>query len=1078
MIGLAPLLTALREAGLPVGIAEMARLQRVFALSPEPCGLRLESVLRAILVKSSEDCVVFDRVFETWLRQADHEVRLREEEPEPVAGGLFRAPRSRIRRPLWRLLAPVVLLLLSLPIGERSGKIRAREAGPSNPQRQDKPLSPLPPSTATALTPAEISNRRFPAWVPILTASPAEPLWQGWLPLGLGVAALALAETLWLALRRRNWQPEPASEPVQKGPPRVFLSPPGPTGLQLLLPREEEALVWGIGHFVAEEPTRRLDLHATVRATARAAGLPHLRFHLARHPREVWLWIDEAADDPAIPRLADEVAAALAAHGLPVERALFRGVPDWLVHAEGKIFAPNEVDERRDTALVAILTDGRVLALRYAADDRRMGLDALLRSLSFWPRLAFVDFSPEPGLLGAILAPQFLTRIIPQELAGFLGAGDVLRRRAVAEADDVAVWAAACALAPSSVDEERAFQLRQRLGLTASPWAIRALNAEAPGPAGRLGWPAPVRARRINWLRAAEAQTENGLDPESFLGQALRFWEEVYDRELQERTAGEAGKLWQATPAHQHLRMERALLAVWNERDASGAIRELYSLHGGALRETIEEHLGRLAPRDWGDPHDLHLPWRWEGRTGPEQVMLLEMHLGGGMPAATLRRPGRLWLGLALCLGLAAGALTAAVLSGSRRPVGPPLLVHHPGRPAEALEGVQQLSDGLWGVAVATYKTLAFQRVPPAARVKVQWEKRVLPCVARRDDGKAEIWSCGSVASPPRLSEAGGRRVIALATTPRARGARALAVDLLDSGSADVVLISHDWQKFVSYFIHSSLEAQELLSLPDSEWRGLSASLRFDGTKPLRDVWPGVYPLFGDRSVLLQGLRTCRNGETVTDQGMVFVRICPGTFMMGSSEDDRWAEKNEKPAHEVTLSEYWIGQNEVTEWQYWQRGSKVLQPARERSWSEAKRFCERHGWRLPTEAEWEYAARAGSQTTWFFGTDSSFLGNFAWYRDNSGQTPRPVGTKNPNSWGLYDVYGNVWEWVADWYGPYTIGRQMDPIGPGTGTSRVMRGGAYDYSPARLRSADRAWFQPTFRAKNLGFRCARNLGHQR
>jgi len=298
----------------------------------------------------------------------------------------------------------------------------------------------------------------------------------------------------------------------------VFLTPPEPAGLQLLLPREEEALVWGIGHFVAEEPTRRLDLPATVRATARAAGFPQPRFHLARHPREVWLWIDETADDPAIPRLADEVAAALAAYGLPVERALFRGIPDWLVNLEGQSFAPNEVDERRDAALVAILTDGRILARHWAADDRRVGLDALLRSLSFWPRLAFVDFSSEPGPLGAILGPHFIARIAPQDLATFLGAGETLRQRALMTVDDVAVWAAACALAPSPVSEEQAFELRRRLGLTDSPWAIRALRAEAPGPAGRLQWPTPIRARRLNWLRAAEVQREKGLDPGSLLG--------------------------------------------------------------------------------------------------------------------------------------------------------------------------------------------------------------------------------------------------------------------------------------------------------------------------------------------------------------------------------------------------------------------------------------------------------------------------------------------------------------------------------------------------------------------------------
>jgi hypothetical protein len=161
----------------------------------------------------------------------------------------------------------------------------------------------------------------------------------------------------------------------------------------LLDARQQEALVWGIGRFIADEPTRRLDMAATVKATAAGGGIPALRFERAVYQREVWLWVDETADDPALARLADEVETALMAHGLPVERAAFRGIPDRLVTAAGAVFAPREIDERRDVALVAVLTDGRVLCRQYEAGDRRVRIDALLRNLSHWPRLAFVDFS-------------------------------------------------------------------------------------------------------------------------------------------------------------------------------------------------------------------------------------------------------------------------------------------------------------------------------------------------------------------------------------------------------------------------------------------------------------------------------------------------------------------------------------------------------------------------------------------------------------------------------------------------------------------------------------------------------------
>ncbi|HSS48311.1 MAG TPA: hypothetical protein VLX28_05135, partial [Thermoanaerobaculia bacterium] len=350
--------------------------------------------------------------------------------------------------------------------------------------------------------------------------------------------------------------------------------------------------------------------------------------------------------------------AALRTHSLPVERALFRGVPDWLVNSAGKVFAPNEVDERRDTALAAILTDGRILARQYAADDRRVYLDALLRSLSHWPRLALVDFSASPGDLAAILMKHSILRIPPAGLATFLGSDDMAKRKPVTRGPDDAVWAAACALSPSSVDEARSFEIRRRLGLVTSPWAFRALRAEAPGPAGRLQWQPEIRARRVNWLREAEAQSQTGVAPGSLLGKALDFWEEAYDQELKDRKKRDTEGPWLETPAHQHLAMERALLALW--RDAPNAVRALYRLHGGALREVIKRQLRDLAPADWGGAERVLLTWTWAERSSAERIMLQQMGLGGGMPTATLRRPGRLWLGLGLCLGLAIGALGTA----------------------------------------------------------------------------------------------------------------------------------------------------------------------------------------------------------------------------------------------------------------------------------------------------------------------------------------------------------------------------------------------------------------------------------
>jgi formylglycine-generating enzyme required for sulfatase activity len=220
----------------------------------------------------------------------------------------------------------------------------------------------------------------------------------------------------------------------------------------------------------------------------------------------------------------------------------------------------------------------------------------------------------------------------------------------------------------------------------------------------------------------------------------------------------------------------------------------------------------------------------------------------------------------------------------------------------------------------------------------------------------------------------------------------------------------------------------------------------------------------------------CVPGEERTEAGIVFVRICPGTFTMGLSENDAQAEVSERPAHQVTLSEFWIGKTEITNQQY--RGfrsdhqGEASLPATSVSWDDAKAACEHFGGRLPKEAEWEYAARAGSQTAWSFGGNEKLLGKYAWYSKNSGNTPHPVGTKKPNAWHLLDMHGNVWEWVADWYGTYSAAVQSDPAGPTTGTYRVLRGGSFGFPPTGLRSAVRGGGGPEVRGGDVGFRCVR------
>lgn len=212
----------------------------------------------------------------------------------------------------------------------------------------------------------------------------------------------------------------------------------------------------------------------------------------------------------------------------------------------------------------------------------------------------------------------------------------------------------------------------------------------------------------------------------------------------------------------------------------------------------------------------------------------------------------------------------------------------------------------------------------------------------------------------------------------------------------------------------------------------------------------------------------CEHSE-IEENGLTFVRICAGTFTMGSRNDDPLADDAEKPAHPVTLDEFWLSKHEVTNGQYRKidpdhTGEPDL-PVTWVSWFDASNFCKKLGYRLPTEAEWEYAARAGTETPWSSGSDEKDLGRFAWFDENSDGEPHPVGRKEPNPWGLHDMHGSVWEWVEDHYGPY-------PEGPRNEDLRVLRGGSFVAPAGKLRSALRLGTGPGFRFWVIGFRCAR------
>jgi len=260
--------------------------------------------------------------------------------------------------------------------------------------------------------------------------------------------------------------------------------------------------------------------------------------------------------------------------------------------------------------------------------------------------------------------------------------------------------------------------------------------------------------------------------------------------------------------------------------------------------------------------------------------------------------------------------------------------------------------------------------------------------------------------------------------------------------------------------------------------------------------------------------------------GMKFIKIPSGSFMMWSGISasevenqyggkEKWY-KDEHPQHRVTISKpFYMQSTEVTVGQWrtfaqdsgykteaetgggayvwtgkkWEKKEGTYwdnpgfnqgdnNPVTCVSWNDVQEFIkwlnrkEGKEYRLPTEAEWEYGARAGSTTRFCYGNNKDGLGEYAWYRDNSGKRTHSVGEKKPNSWGLYDMHGNVWEWLQDRYGDYPSGAVTDPTGPSSGSNRVNRGGSWGNDAGNCRSANRVRNEPGNRDNNLGFRLSR------
>jgi formylglycine-generating enzyme required for sulfatase activity len=232
--------------------------------------------------------------------------------------------------------------------------------------------------------------------------------------------------------------------------------------------------------------------------------------------------------------------------------------------------------------------------------------------------------------------------------------------------------------------------------------------------------------------------------------------------------------------------------------------------------------------------------------------------------------------------------------------------------------------------------------------------------------------------------------------------------------------------------------------------------------------------------------------EYQTFAGIRFVKIDAGCFLMGRDTELKESSPVELPQHRVCFDKpFYLGETEVTQKQ-WEtvmgtnpsKYKSLYKPVEKVNWNDTQEFIKRlnekegkNVFRLPTEAEWEYAARAGSTTLYSYGDKPKELIDYAWFGDEGyGGATHEVAKKIPNPWGLYDMHGNVWEWVQDWYDPnyYQVSPEKDPKGPETGQYRVYRGGSWVGKAVNLRSSLRYSGLPVSRSGDIGFRLVREI----
>ncbi len=1062
------------------------------------------------------------------------------EQPDNRRAGFSRGPRKAF----WSRRNAVLLAVATLSLAFVTAVILFALRGHLTPDRTENLTRP-PPLLPPVIAPDPLALPADPveyfySWVPLLEVKASGALTRLGPPLVLFLgAALGLA-WLWQRTRDRTRLDFRRLPLALTGADDYHWpqSPSAPPALLDGLSRRE--MIWGVTRFESERLLRRLDIPRTVSATARA-GLPEISFAHAIQSRQVWLWIDVTSQDPTLSRLAAEIQQVLQRSGLEVHIGRFRGIPRGISLDTGETLEPEDLESETRQAAVAILTDGAALARALEQPEERDAIRRRLRDLQEWPRLCLVDFGHREYGLQGLARRHRLACILPRDLPYWLA--DRPPEPSLAETADSAIdtwlWASCCALPERPITDTQALQLHHALGLERS-WQFEAMRSQGLGASAGLTFSAVQRQNLLRDL-AARAHAEQGIRPS--LERALDFWQRTLDATDHEmtRVARLGKKPWRNSTGDHRRRLAALLLKLWRHpRAAADGLYELYQLASlrdlqdlQDLRSEIRASLSRYAALGFSNKEKRNqgghivLPWPWDLQPAQTHARLLRMGFAGAQQVhAAADATTRTLLGI-----LSGAAAVGLITTGFRFADSDPTYLYA----AQAYQSprftrlVSAPVERAGRVFVSSHKRFASVAAPPYTALQVHWcwsglaPERAAPGCRQlytkekehyhrnaQPMGESLLLRAGSLAEPVRACALHwpDLSVAVIAATPEDIPARRLALRLLDKGSVDLALIGLDFTeqaKSLAKRWHFVTNSQWLFFTPQNtnpeiprlgrhrahlsgDFQKSAEALSFSGARPAATALGEAA-----KARTLTGAPRIWGGPEAAPthpSGIEFVHICPGTFSMGSRKqnDPNTQDDDELPAHPVILDGFEIARSETSRGQYvslvqTNESGQMNLPITRVDWDQARAACRAIESVLPSEAQWEYAARAGAQTPWFWGTNEADTDRFAWFSDNSGFKPQPVMSKAPNPWGLYDMSGNAWEWTEDCYakdayqgrGPHPT---PVPVENAFGCDqRVLRGGSFGNEPGILRSADRIWLRPGYRDVGIGFRCVRGSGRQ-